>query len=122
MIPEHLRTFLRATIKSVWALDLLVLIKGAPGRSWTVASLNDRLRASTSLVEEILGSFIRQGLVAEEPGGTYRYAPADAQTDALASELARLYAERPLAVIKEIMSAPNEKLHSFVDAFRLKKD
>jgi hypothetical protein len=36
--------------------------------------------------------------------------------------LARLYAERPLAVIREIMSAPNDKLHSFVDAFRLKKD
>jgi DNA-binding IclR family transcriptional regulator len=122
MIPEHLVPFLRATLKSVWALDLLVLMKGAPGQIWTVASLNDRLRASTSLVEEILGSFIRQGLVAQEPGDTYRYAPADAQTDALASELARLYAERPLAVIKEIMSAPNEKLHTFVDAFRLKKD
>ena len=122
MSPEHLSTFLRATIKSVWALDLLVLMKSAPDHAWTVASLNDRLRASTSLVEEILGSFIRQGLVAQEPDGTYRYAPADARTEAQASELARLYAERPLGVIKEIMSAPNEKLHSFVDAFRLKKD
>ena len=122
MIPEHLRAFLRATIKSVWALDLLVLLQEAPGRAWTVASLNDRLRASTSLVEEILGSFIRQGLVTQESDGTYRYAPGSAETAGLASELARLYAQRPVAVIKEIMSAPNEKLHSFVDAFRLKKD
>jgi DNA-binding IclR family transcriptional regulator len=122
MIPEHLRAFLRATIKSVWALDLLVLMRDAPGQRWTVARLNDRLRASTSLVEEILTSFIRQGLVAQEADGSYRYAPADAETEALASELARLYAQRPVAVIKEIMSAPNEKLHSFVDAFRLKKD
>lgn len=122
MIPEKISAFLRATIKSVWALDLLVLMKSAPGRGWTVGTLNDRLRASTSLVEEILVGFIRQELVAAEADGTYRYAPANPEIEGLASELTRLYAERPLAVIKEIVSAPNEKIHSFVDAFRLKKD
>lgn len=121
MIPDHIAAFLRATIKSVWALDLLVLMKNAPDRGWTVSSLNDRLRASTSLVEEILAAFTRQGLVTEADG-SYRYAPASAEIEALASELGRLYGERPLAVIKEIVSAPNEKIHSFVDAFRLKKD
>jgi Mn-dependent DtxR family transcriptional regulator len=121
MIPEHIASFLRTTIKSVWALDLLVLMKSAPSQSWTVARLNEGLRASTSLVEEILATFTRQGLVTSEPDGRYRYR-ADGETDALASELARLYAERPLTVIKEIVSAPNEKIHSFVDAFRLKKD
>lgn len=122
MIPEHLAAFLRATIKSVWALDLLVLIKSAPDRAWTVESLNDRLRASTSLVDEVLATFTRQGLVAAGADGTYRYAPETPDVDRLASELTQLYAERPIAVIKEIVSAPNEKIHSFVDAFRLKKD
>lgn len=121
MIPEHLAAFLRTTVKSVWALDLLVLVKSAPNQRWTVTTLNDRLRASTSLVEEILATFTRQGLVVLDAEGTYRY-HASGETDALASELTRLYAERPLAVIKEIVSAPNEKIHSFVDAFRLKKD
>lgn len=121
MIPEHLAAFLRAAVKSVWALDLLVLIKNEPHRAWTVAALNDRLRASTSLVEEILATFTRQGLMVSEPNGTYHY-QTQGETDALASELTRLYAARPLAVIKEIVSAPNEKIHSFVDAFRLKKD
>ncbi len=121
MIPEHIASFLRTAIKSVWALDLLILMKSAARQGWTVASLNDRLRASTSLVEEILVTFTRQGLVVSEADGTYRY-QANGEIDALASELARLYAERPLAVIKEIVSAPNEKIHSFVDAFRLKKD
>lgn len=122
MIPEHIRTFLHATTKSVWALDLLVLMKNAPDRRWTIVQLNDRLRASTSLVEELIAGFCRQGLVVAEGGGTYRYAPANSETQALADQLARIYAERPMAVIKEIMSAPNEKIHSFVDAFRLKKD
>ena len=122
MIPEHLTAFLRANIKSVWALDLLVLIKTSPHRSFTVNALNDRLRASPSLVEEILATFIRQGIVTAEPDGGYRYAPAGSEVDAAVSELTRLYAERPMAVIKEILSAPNEKIHSFVDAFRLKKD
>ncbi|MCC6915499.1 MAG: hypothetical protein IT566_17510 [Rhodospirillaceae bacterium] len=121
MIPEHLASFLRTTIKSVWALDLLVLMKNAPDQAWTVAILNDRLRASTSLVEEILATFIRQGLVVSEADGSYRY-QAGGDADAVAGELIRLYGERPLAVIKEIVTAPNEKIHSFVDAFRLKKD
>ena len=122
MIPERIRVFLRATIKSVWALDLLVLLKSAPGREWTVGALNDSLRASTSLVEEILDGFARRGLVAADGKGLYRYAPATAEMEAIAGDLVRLYAERPLAVIKEVVSAPNEKIHSFVDAFRLKKD
>jgi DNA-binding IclR family transcriptional regulator len=122
MIPERISTFLRTTIKSVWALDLLVLMKSAPGRGWTVSNLNDRLRATTSLVEEILAAFTRQGLVVADAGGTYRYAPANAEIEGLADELGRLYTERPLTIIKEIVSAPNEKIHSFVDAFRLKKD
>lgn len=122
MIPAHLTTFLRATIKSVWALDLLVLMKSASDQSWTVTALNDRLRASTTLVEEILASFTRQGLVAVDANGRYRYAPASADLDGLVTELTRLYAQRPLAVIKEVLSAPNDKLRSFVDAFRLKKD
>ncbi len=122
MIPERVRAFLRATIKSVWALDLLVLMKNAPDRAWTVGALNDRLRASTTLVEEILKGFTREGLVTANADDTYAYTPASAEMDAVAGELVRLYAERPVAIIKEILSAPNEKIHSFVDAFRLKKD
>ena len=34
-----------------------------------------RLRAPTALVEEILASFTRQGLVTAEADATYRYAP-----------------------------------------------
>lgn len=122
MIPEHLRTFLRTTIKTVWALDLLVLLRNSPGQAWTVVALNNSLRASTSLVEEILVSFTRQGLVTADADGTYRYAPLNAEIEAMAAEVTRLYGERPVSIIKEIMTAPNDKLHSFVDAFRLKKD
>lgn len=121
MIPEHLAPFVRTTIKSVWALDLLVLLKSEPDKAWSVTALNDRLRASTFLVEEILATFTRQELVTADPSGTYTYR-AGGEADRLASELTRLYAERPLALIKAIVSTPNEKIHSFVDAFRLKKD
>lgn len=122
VIPEHLAVFLRAAITSVWALDLLILMRNAPGQAWTVTALNDRLRASTSLVEEILSTFVRRGLVVANADKTYRYRPADSATDALVGELAQLYAARPVTVIKEIVTAPNEKIRTFVDAFRLKKD
>jgi hypothetical protein len=40
----------------------------------------------------------------------------------VAAEVERHYIERPLALIKAIVSAPNEKIQSFADAFRFKKD
>jgi hypothetical protein len=37
-------------------------------------------------------------------------------------ELEAAYAARPLAVIKAILAAPNEKIQTFADAFRVKKE
>lgn len=121
MIPQHISEFLRAAIKSTWALDLLRLIQTTPKISWTVADLTRELRGSVPMVEGILAGFQPLGLVIEDPPGRYRYA-ANADLDALVVELLRIYHERPVAVIGELAMSPNDKIQSFVDAFRLKKD
>jgi hypothetical protein len=121
VIPKHISEFLRTAIRSTWALDSLRLIKLAPARTWTSAALTAELRGSVPMVEGILAGFARWGLVLEDPPGFYRYA-ANAELDATVSELLRLYAERPVAVIGEIALSPNDKIQTFVDAFRMKKD
>jgi len=121
VIPQHISDFLRNAIKSTWALDVLRLLKNSENRAWSAASLNAELRGALPMVTDILHEFQRWGLVVEDPQGIYRYAVTNT-LDATVAELLAIYAERPVMVIREIALSPNEKLQSFVDAFRMKKD
>jgi hypothetical protein len=122
LIPESVLRLIRSSIKSAWTLELLLLMRRHAPRSWTVDGLTAELRGSPSLVAAILLGLIKDDLVREEPDRSYRYAPKTAELDDAVRELDAINAERPLAVIKEIISAPNDKLTSFVEAFKLRKD
>ena len=58
--------FIRTYIPSVWALELLLLLRADPARRWSPAELLKELRASTSLVDENLANFERQGLALKD--------------------------------------------------------
>lgn len=121
MIPEKVQAFLRTHIKSAWALELLILLQSDPHRVWTAEQLTAELRSNPALVADILLSFKRAGLVAEDSADRFRYAPATADLADTVNELHAVYSERPLTLVREIISSPNEKIRSFIDAFRLKK-
>jgi hypothetical protein len=99
-----------------------LLLRRERSRGWSVAALNRELRASLGLVTEILGTLKRSGLVVEEAEERYRYQPATAELERLTDELEATYAARPLAVVQVILEAPNEKIRTFADAFRFKRD
>lgn len=122
MIPESVLRLIHSSIKSAWALELLLLMRRHAARSWSIDALTAELRSSPSLVASILIGFAKADLVREQPDGSYRYAPGTADLDDTVRQLDAVNAERPLAVIKAIISAPNDKLTSFVDAFKLRKD
>lgn len=121
MIPAHISDFLRSTIRTTWALDLLRLLKSEDERSWTVRELTAELRGSDLMVSRNLEVFKKWGLVSEDSADRYRYV-ANEVLDPIVIELLAIYRERPLAIFQEIAKSPNDKLFSFVDAFRLKKD
>ena len=99
-----------------------MFLRRSSGSRWTAAQLVQELRASDAIVTDGLASLQAAGLVTPEAGGTVRYAPASSQLDRLVEQLAQLYRERPMAVTKAIFASPNDKLQSFADAFKLKKD
>jgi hypothetical protein len=121
VISGQISDFLRMVIRSIWGIDLLIIFKKAPNQSWNVEELTRELRGSVPLVKRTLADFERCGLVLEAPPGIYRYV-ATPELDAMATQLLHIYSERPVAVIRELALAPNETIHAFVDAFRLKKD
>jgi hypothetical protein len=120
LIPEAVLRLIRSSIKSAWTLELLLLMRRHAARSWTVDALTAELRSSPSLVAAILIGLQQAGLVREEADLSYRYEPRTAELDETVRQLDAINAERPLAVIKEIISAPNDRLTSFVEAFKLR--
>jgi hypothetical protein len=109
--------FIRRNLKSVWALELLLLLRADRERGWTTVELVRELRASDSLVVGILEAFRRHGLVGGEDG--WRYAAAGPDAD-LCDQIEALYRERPMTLIKAI-STPPDRLQALADAFRIKK-
>jgi hypothetical protein len=111
--------FIRATIPTVWSLELLLLLRSDPARRWSPPELLKVLRASTSLVDENLAHFARHGLALEDKAG-WHFAPANAHLEALAAGLAELYRERPMFTIGLI--ARPDPLQALANAFRIKRD
>jgi hypothetical protein len=113
-----LLAFIRRSIPSVWALDVLLLVRRPPRRSWSMGELVGELRASDAVVVGVLQGFQREGLVAVGEDGRFSFAPAAEWIDDLTVALAQAYAERPVAVINAIAST-DAKLQDLADAFRL---
>lgn len=118
--PE-LAAFVREHVRSVWAVELLLLLKRDPDRRWPAADLVRELRASTLLVNDNLQRFERSGLAVREDGDLWRYAPAMTMLGELADRLEAAYRERPVTVIN-LIAAPPDPVQGLADAFKFRGD
>jgi len=80
------------------------------------------LRASDLVVRQALGDLIAGGLVTIDERNSVAYAPASDRLAAMAEGVQELYARRPDAVRRLIVSTSARGLTAFADAFRLRKD
>ena len=120
MLDPHLISFLRTSIPSLWALELLLLMRRAAPGYMTRDELVQHLRATPTLIDRLLSQFVASGLIARNESGSYRFDCATPDIAALCEELALAAEERPIALRDAIVSAPNDKLRNLADAFRLK--
>lgn len=79
------------------------------------------LRATRLLVDTCVKQLQAAGLIVCGDNGACRYGPASPALDTLCEHLARVYGERPVAIINEIVASPNERLKTFADVFRFSK-
>jgi hypothetical protein len=117
---KDLLAFIGGSIRSVWALEMLLLLKRQPDRRWSPAELVRELRASTMVVDEGVEAFRAAGLISCDEDGC-AYAPASPVLADLCEALEEAYRQRPVAVVNAIVSR-TDKIQSFADAFRLKGD
>jgi hypothetical protein len=120
-VPADAESFIAAYIGSVEELEIALLLHAHPGRTWNAERVAGELRLDALSAAERLAEFCRKGLVTQDPMG-FTYAPRDAKTRQGLATLAAIYTTRRNAIIRLIFSRPNEKVQTFADAFKLRKD
>ena len=117
---EDLLHFITSSFRSVWALELLLVLK-RERRTWSRSELVKTMRASQLVVSKALDALIAAGLASLEGEGA-RYMPVNEEVAEQVERTERLYATRPDAVRRAIVSSSVGGLTAFADAFRLRKD
>lgn len=114
--PRMIRTY----ITSVWALELILLLRADASRWWRPKELSDEMRTTIQLVDTSLKHFRRLGLVATNDNGGYRFGPVSPLLRAFCEQLSDEFRERPVAVIN-LIAAPGDRIPQLAEAFRFKR-
>ncbi|HYJ04813.1 MAG TPA: hypothetical protein VEX43_06750 [Chthoniobacterales bacterium] len=122
-LPISVQQFLSKYIRSLEQLEVLLLLRNSPNRSWTSAEVYEVVRSSRSSVEERLESFVQLGFLAKEngPPATFRYAPTE-NLGAAVDETAGAYQKWRVRVIEAIFTPVVDPAQRFADAFKVRKD
>jgi len=113
--------FLHQHIDSVEQLEVLLLARMSPGRSWSAPDMARELYSHPSSITQRFQRLLGSGLLRETSPGVVQYAPRAAELDAVVARLADMYRERRVAVISLIATKPLENVKAFSDAFRIRK-
>jgi hypothetical protein len=119
--PEDISRFISTSFRSVWSLELLLLLKRQPGFH-SREELIGHLRGSELVVAHALDGLVASGLAAIDEAGQASYLPATPELAALAGGAEDLYARKPDAVRRMIVAGTAPGLNAFAEAFRLRKD
>jgi len=117
---DDLLRFIGSSFRSVWSLELLLLIRSEP-RNWSRSELISTLRASELVVNKAVDELLAAGLLSIEGDGV-RYLPASDDIARHVEAVEKLYGARPDAVRRAIVSSTASGATAFADAFRLRKD
>lgn len=122
MTEARILGFVGKAFNSIWPLELLLVLCQENRDRWQVKALIRELRANTEVVTQGLEALTTAGFVAVDSDQGYRLEPASPDMDDMARALADLYKRKPRAVMRAIFSAPKDRIQTFADAFRMRKD
>jgi len=123
--PEHplssVKAFLRAHIRSVEQLEILLLVSSPQREAWASHDVYNVILSSETSVAHWLEELARQGLLICEEGASPAFRrTADPALAAQISELQLAYKTAPVRIIEAIYQKDTDAAQSFADAFKLK--
>lgn len=121
-IPDEVHRLIVEHIPSVERLEILLLLFDGRKHEWTPQEVEEQIRSAPESVALNLEALVAGGLCVGTNNATkVRYQPATDALDAAVTELALVYRTRRVAVIEMIYSERKSGVHSFSDAFKLKR-
>jgi len=122
-LPTSVQQFLSKYIRSLEQLEVLLLLRNSPKRSWTSAEVYEVVRSSRASVEERLEQFVLLGFLGKDDGppSTFRYAPTDNLATAV-DDTAGAYQKWRVRVIEAIFTPVEDPAQRFADAFKVRKN
>jgi hypothetical protein len=117
---DELLRFVASSFRSVWALELLLILK-REHRAWSSEELVSTMRASELVVSKAVDGLVAAGLASLDGHGVI-YMPINDEVASCVDQIESLYAVRPDAVRRAIVSATSSGASAFADAFKLRKD
>lgn len=121
-LPAQVRDLLQL-LDSVEQLEALLLMHRRADRDWTATEVSEELRTNAQSIDMRLDGLRDSGLIG--PGvapGTTRYRPRTRELLEAVDALAEEYSVRRVSVITFIIAKPSDRIRSFADAFRLRRD
>jgi hypothetical protein len=121
--PADIKQFIADHIDSVAQIELLLLLRSDPAKVWTPEDAGKALYSAADVTGLQMADLQLKRLLAPGPtDSTYVYRPESAELARLVDKLAEMYRERRVAVITAVYTKPIDKIRSFADAFRLRKE
>jgi hypothetical protein len=123
-LPEDVARFIAGNISSVSQLEVLLLLRNSGAKTWSRQEIGGALYTSPEMMAAPLAELCDCGLLSATPppDELYRFNPATPGLEAVVAKLNDLYAQRRVAVIGLIYSQPSDRVRSFADAFKFRKD
>ncbi len=119
---QKLGEFIRSTFRSVWALELVLLMAADGDRGWTNDDLVAALRASDLIVARSLDELTAAGLIVVDADERACFRPASDDLRQYVEATRIFYARSPDKVRRIIVGTGSGGLTAFADAFRIRKN
>lgn len=133
-LSEDVKKFIAEHLSSVEQLEVLLLLHRNQQQAWSAQEVSRELRIDPTSAAERLADLEARGLLTrrEAAGGgpaegdtaepRYQYQPQKPHFDHTVNDLAKSYQEYRVTVISLIFSKPIDKIRTFADAFKFRKD
>ncbi len=125
-LPEDVCHLIESSVPTIDALELLVFLARNANKQWTSVEIVYAMRPTVireSAVKECLTLFESRALVSKTHDGLFQYRPPASELENSVSALIKAYNEHPVTLIRAVYAiAETERVRSFADAFKIKKD
>ena len=123
-IPGEIKAFITENLDSIGQLEVLLLIYSNPDKKWNAATISEEMRSSENSAQQHLDYLCSRGLIVkhDQMPNLYYWVQNDEQMKKTLDHLAQNYRTYQVAIISLIYNKPVDRIRSFANAFKIKKD